>query len=210
MVVLGSLSPSGQQVTAVDGGTASITADYSFANVYPQPGTRCVCEPDGTNSDVTSSATCTVRKPTFLLRTFLSVSDSGTCSGNSCQTLLAYRVLDQNGSPILRAGMQIQESVSPDQNYCNAQIIDSSRWTTDASGVMTDVDEVHICCNPGQNCLFTDDQRFTVNQYPVLVTWDPLNGPTGTHNHIQMTCNNGHGTCAVITPTPRAGSVSEG
>lgn len=149
-----------------------------------------------------ANATCDVQKPQFLLRVSSSVSDGGACGGSSCQTLIQYRVLDANGTPILRSGMEVRESVNNFQNFCNATVIDASVWQTDSSGNLIGADSQNICCQQGQNCLFTDDQQFTVNGFPVLVTWDVLNGPTGSHNHIQLTCSNGHGTCAVVTPTP--------
>ena len=60
VAVLGSLSGSGQLVQAVGPGTARILADYSFPNLVVQPGTRCICEPDGTSTDLIDAATCDV------------------------------------------------------------------------------------------------------------------------------------------------------
>jgi len=186
--------------TAVAAGTAKITATFTGV-VYPfAPSGFCSPVQRVTKS---SSSTCDVQKPGFLVKT-TQLTNNSTCSTQGTTTCVLqrfYRVLDVNRLPINLAGLVIRETVSFSSGSCTGTFADAGRWTTDASGTMTTPDIIFWCCGANSNCFVNFQQQFTVNYFPVLID-DGSGLPPGARNIMKFTCSGGLGSCPVLSVQP--------
>jgi hypothetical protein len=150
---------------------------------------------------VSSSSTCNVQVPTFVL--FGQVScPTHTCPAgynNVPEKDIVYQVLDQNGYAIQIAGMAVQENLFNIGGSCPGTPTPGSAVT---SSYGTFQDRVWICCQPGSSCSKAWNQSFVVDGYPVQVTTGLIGGLTGSKNQISGGCSNGQGACPSDSPTP--------
>jgi hypothetical protein len=157
------------------------------------------CGGDDQNA-VGNAVSVTVLAPTYIVKT--SLTNPTLCSGNSCGASINYQLYDQNHHPYMKENTGVVEEITITTNTCGGTVNDNSVWFTDASGNLTQPDQVFFCCASATNCHVTWSQKFfSLNKQ---LTIDFGGGSTGSHNVVTNNCDaNGHvSTCPSIVPTP--------